>query len=67
MTSLITMATLKSVKDESVATGARKSSRFSPSAFTEKFVPVLLILLLIVLVVVLVIIGLSLFGVTPAA
>ena len=45
----------------------RRSKRFSPSAITEKLVPILLAVLVFVLLAVLVIIGLSLLGGTPSA
>ncbi len=46
---------------------SNRSSRFSPSALTDKFVPVLLALLALLLLGSLILIGLSLFGVTPSA
>jgi hypothetical protein len=46
---------------------SNRSVRFSPSTFTEKLVPIVLILLVLVLLGSLVIIGLSLLGVTPSA
>ena len=42
------------------------SKRFTPSAWTERLVPILLFLLVLTLLVTLVVIGLSLFGLTPA-
>ena len=45
----------------------RRSKRFSPSAITEKLIPVLLAILVLALLAVLVIVGLSLLGVTPSA
>ena len=41
------------------------SKRFTPSAWTEKLIPVLLIVLVLALIVTLVVIGLSLVGLTP--
>jgi hypothetical protein len=46
---------------------SNRSARFSPSALTEKLIPVVLIILVLLLLSSLVIIGLSLLGVTPAA
>ena len=43
------------------------SKRFSPTAITEKIVPILLVFLLIVLLSVIVIVGLSLIRVIPTA
>lgn len=43
----------------------RTSRRFTPSIWTERVAPVLLVLLVLILLVTLVVIGLSLFGLTP--
>jgi hypothetical protein len=45
----------------------KRSTRFSPSALTEKLVPIVLAILALLLLGSLVIIGLSLLGVTPSA
>ncbi len=42
------------------------SRRFTPSAWSERLVPILLVLLLLILIAVLVIIGLSAFGLLPS-
>ncbi len=42
------------------------SKRFTPSAWSERLVPILLVLLLLVLVAILVIIGMSSFGLLPS-
>ncbi|MDD2921493.1 MAG: hypothetical protein PHQ36_04335 [Anaerolineales bacterium] len=46
---------------------SNRSVRFSPSAWTEKLVPVILAVLVALLIGSLVVIGLSLLGVTPSA
>ena len=46
---------------------SKTSKRFTPSAWTEKLVPVLLALLVLALLVTLVITGLAILGVTPGA
>ncbi len=43
-----------------------RSRRFTPNAFTEKIVPILLLILVLVLLAVLIIIGWSLVGSVPA-
>lgn len=43
-----------------------RSKRFLPSAFIDKFIPIVLIILVLILIGSLVIIGLSLMGVTPS-
>jgi len=48
-------------------TEPRRSKRFSPSAVTEKLIPVLLAVLLLSLLAVIVIVALSLLGVIPSA
>ncbi len=46
---------------------SNRSTRFSPSTFVNRLIPIVLILLVLLLLVSLVIIGLSLLGVTPSA
>ena len=46
---------------------SKTSKRFTPSAWTEKLVPILLVLLVLALLTTLVITGLALLGVTPGA
>jgi hypothetical protein len=42
------------------------SRRFTPTTWSERLVPILLVLLLLVLVAILVIIGMSSFGLLPS-
>jgi hypothetical protein len=44
----------------------RPSRRFTPTAWSERLVPILLIVLLLILIATLVLIGLSVLGLTPS-
>ena len=43
----------------------RPSKRFTPSAWSERLVPILLVLLALALLAILVVVGLAVLGVTP--
>ncbi len=46
---------------------SNRSTRFTPTVFVNRLVPIVLILLVLLVLVLLLIIGLSLVGVTPSA
>ena len=48
-------------------TTSRKSKRFSPTVWTEKLVPALLILLVLILAATLIVTVMALLGLTPSA
>jgi len=46
--------------------GSRQSKRFSPSALTEKIIPVFLVILVLALFAVVIIVALALLGIFPS-